>query len=271
MAMRNSTYVYIQPQSNRDIEVVHCGMGECEPGHSYGPAVRGNYLIHYVVSGKGAFDDGFTGYPLEKGDGFLICPDRLTAYTADRQEPWTYIWVGFTGEKAGAILKKTGLSEQNPVFHDERCAEYFMGMIGGRDEESKTDAEANALRILGELYLLFAHLTKKSCAQQQDDQSFSDKVADFIRSNIHSGISVSRLASDFGYNRSYFCERFKKEKGVSPQRYLIEYRMQTAVFLLKTTNLKVSDIARSVGYEDALLFSRLFKAKTGLSPSRIRE
>ena len=54
-------------------------------------------------------------------------------------------------------------------------------------------------------------------------------------------------------------------------RYLINYRVETAARLLEETDLRIGHIARSVGYDDALLFSRQFKAKTGLSPSQARK
>ncbi len=270
MAMRNNTYIYIHPQGDLNAEIIHCGMGECDPGHSYGPAVRDHYLIHYVLSGKGVFNDGKFCHNIEKGQGFLIVPNKLTSYTADSEYPWTYIWVGFNGSKFDNLLSMACITEHNPVFKDARCTEFFLGMLSGSGQLQKTDGEVNALRILGELYRFFSHISSQNRKGQPSRQLVSDKVVDFIHNNVNCEISISNLANDFGYNRSYFCELFKKEKGISPQQYLIEYRMDLALHLLKSTDLKVSDIARSVGYKDALLFSRMFKSKNGVCPGSFR-
>ena len=114
-------FLYITPQNHHDIEIIQCGTHECAPGNTYGPAVRDIYLIHYIVTGKGYFNDSTTIHPLSTGDMFLITPDNVTVYYADMIEPYTYIWVGFTGERADALVKSAGLSLENPVVHDPGC------------------------------------------------------------------------------------------------------------------------------------------------------
>lgn len=265
-------FLYITPQNHHDIEIIQCGTHECAPGNTYGPAVRDIYLIHYIVTGKGYFNDSTTIHPLSTGDMFLITPDNVTMYYADMIEPYTYIWVGFTGERADALVKSAGLSLENPVVHDPGCLEFFRGMLGELDDiESKIDGQANALRIQGELLRCIGYLTRQEHKRRLTTWTFSDRVADFIHNNISNPISITRMAADFGFSRTYFSDLFKKEKGVSPQQYLINYRVETAARLLEETDLRIGHIARSVGYDDALLFSRQFKAKTGLSPSQARK
>ena len=77
-----------------------CGCSKTEPLHSFGPALKPHYLIHFILSGKGVFSTGENEYPLEAGYGFLITPEELAFYQADAEEPWTYLWVGFSGSSA---------------------------------------------------------------------------------------------------------------------------------------------------------------------------
>ena len=58
--------------------------------------------------------------------------------------------------------------------------------------------------------------------------------------------------------------------GISPQEYLLDYRIRKACELLQNTDLPIAHIARSVGYEDSLYFSRLFKQHMKSSPSSYR-
>ena len=55
----------------------------------FGPATRNEYLIHYVVSGKGYFN----GSPVGEGEGFLITPHSYEHYYADESDPWAYLWI----------------------------------------------------------------------------------------------------------------------------------------------------------------------------------
>lgn len=230
-------FLYITPQNHHDIEIIQCGTHECAPGNTYGPAVRDIYLIHYIVTGKGYFNDSTTIHPLSTGDMFLITPDNVTVYYADMIEPYTYIWVGFTGERADALVKSAGLSLENPVVHDPGCLEFFRGMLGELDDiESKIDGQANALRIQGELLRCIGYLTRQEHKRRLTTWTFSDRVADFIHNNISNPISITRMAADFGFSRTYFSDLFKKEKGVSPQQYLINYRVETAARLLEETD-----------------------------------
>lgn len=102
-----------------------CGCSKTEPLHSFGPALKPHYMIHYVLSGKGIFRIGGREYPLEAGSGFLITPGELAFYQSDEREPWTYVWVGFSGSGAGNFVNYMGLSVRHPVFHSERSDELY--------------------------------------------------------------------------------------------------------------------------------------------------
>ena len=84
----------------KDINPLLVGSEDCEPLHSYGPTIRTYYLIHYVVSGKGRFRCPDKEFCLGAGDLFLIPPDEVMFYQADKKEPWSYIWVGFESSLA---------------------------------------------------------------------------------------------------------------------------------------------------------------------------
>mgnify|MGYP002625917534 CR=1 FL=1 len=56
-------------------------------------------------------------YNLTQNQGFLICPDTLTYYEADKTNPWTYIWIGFNGLKAKSYLENADLNRENLIFN----------------------------------------------------------------------------------------------------------------------------------------------------------
>ena len=101
---------------NLDAMIYTCGYETCEPSHSYGPVVRSGYLIHYILGGKGIYKTDGHIYQLSEGDAFLIRPNTLIYYEADKYHPWTYTWIGFQGIKIEQYLKRTSLLE-TPYFH----------------------------------------------------------------------------------------------------------------------------------------------------------
>lgn len=83
--------------------------------------------------------------------------------------------------------------------------------------------------------------------------------------------TVGNLAREANLSRSAFAARFKMRVGVTPQQYLQRHRFGKAVELLRTTDAKIYDIARRVGYDSEPSFSKAFKRATGASPGSFRQ
>ncbi|MNG24493.1 Arabinose operon regulatory protein [compost metagenome] len=81
-------------------------------------------------------------------------------------------------------------------------------------------------------------------------------------------MTIRQLSDYLGLDRKYVAALFREALGIPPQQYLLRYRMDKACELLRSTGLTVAETARSVGYKDALLFSRMFKKVIGVPPSR---
>lgn len=88
--------------------------------------------------------------------------------------------------------------------------------------------------------------------------------------NYSDKVTVSQIAHYIGLDRSYLSSIFKKYLDTSIQEYLIQYRINKACDLFYNKELNISDISRSVGYDDPLLFSKIFKKYKGISPKKYR-
>jgi len=82
--------------------------------------------------------------------------------------------------------------------------------------------------------------------------------------------TVDELAHAAGTSRSVLTERFSRLLGQSPMQYLTEWRMQLAADLLRSTSLKLADIAERVGYGSDAAFSRAFRRHVGTWPAEFR-
>ena len=83
--MEDSYVLQLLNPKFKDFHLSFCGYAECELLHSYGPASRPNYILHYVMKGKGIYQVGENKYHLSEGQAFLIEPESLTFYQADRK------------------------------------------------------------------------------------------------------------------------------------------------------------------------------------------
>jgi AraC-like DNA-binding protein len=82
--------------------------------------------------------------------------------------------------------------------------------------------------------------------------------------------TVAELASTATVSRSVLDQRFRDVLGLSPIKYLTEWRMHLATDLLRTTDLSVAAISRRIGYESEEAFSRAFRRSEGTSPGAWR-
>jgi len=83
-------------------------------------------------------------------------------------------------------------------------------------------------------------------------------------------ISLHDVASYVAMSNNHFCTIFSQEVGITFTEYLTGLRISKAKELLRATNLRSSDIAYKVGYNDPHYFSYLFKKNTGMTPSDFR-
>lgn len=246
-----------------DLNIVISGAEDCAPGHFYGPAVREYYLLHYIIKGEGIFRYRGHEYTLGTRKGFLIYPREITYYEASKTNPWTYIWIGFSGTRAIELLEQIGIDIDQPIINSPECEELFNSIMATSDMKSGRE-----LYLLSILYRIFSILTKNVAI---GEKSYARKAAGYISANIGQELKIATISKLLGLDRRYFCQVFKKEYGLSPQQYLVKVRMESAKSLLGNTTLNVSDISRSVGYADALAFSKQFKKYYNYSPTKFRK
>lgn len=250
-----------------------CGCSQTQPLHSFGPAVKPHYLIHFVLSGRGIFRSRDKEYHLEAGYGFLIEPEELAFYQADGQDPWTYVWVGFDGSEAEGCLRAMGLSGRHPIFKSGRSEELYDTV---RDMmEHNTFGMANDLRRNGLLSIFLSLIAEDADVVEQNEtdrgNAYVRKAVAFIQTNYCDPIKVTDVAEYVCINRSYLYTLFQNYLGMSPQQFLTAFRITKARELLESTSYSIESIALSCGYADALNFTKAFRGMKGMSPSAFRK
>lgn len=257
----------------KEFHLLFCGYAECEPLHSYGPATRPNYIIHYVMGGKGIYQVGEKKYHISKGQIFLIEPESLTFYQADKEEPWTYLWVGFGGTEAKSFIQDIGLNSRQLVCQcegGEELKEIVFSML----KHTKSTTE-NLYYLQGRLFDFFSVLAREITLRQFEDDTTESmhvqEAIDYIKNNYSQGITVNDIADYLALNRSYLYTVFKKSLNISPKAFLTKFRISRAKEQLTLTDFSIEYIAHSCGYKSALNFEKAFKQETGGTPSKYRK
>jgi two-component system response regulator YesN len=92
------------------------------------------------------------------------------------------------------------------------------------------------------------------------------KGESFIKEHYQENITRTDIASTVYLTPEYMAKIFKKETGVSLKQYLSDYRISKAKELLTEPNIRVTDAAQQVGFDNFSYFSTVFKKATGLTP-----
>ena len=272
------TYVF-NNENYIDLKPIQFGSEKCDPLHSVGPTVKNNYLFHYVISGKGKFFsvDPKTFekkyYEVSPGEGFLICPNEICSYQSDENDPWHYMWIEFNGIKAKLYMEEAGLTPANPIFklkeriNSLKIIEEMKSIINNNKK--------NHSFIIGHLYLFINYLIEfslNSTLNELDNlnELYIREALNFIEENYNRNISVEDVSNRCNLSKSYFTRIFKKHMNITPQEFLIQYKMLQACNLLKDKSLSISQVAELLGYSNQFNFSVAFKKKFNLSPSKWR-
>lgn len=236
--------------------------------HEWGPGVRNIYVLHYVISGKGYFVTNNTTYSLKAGDSFIIFPNMEVYYYPDSHEPWEYIWVDFKGDEAERLLAMIDFAIQTPVVRESpQNLEPLYHIM-----ENSTVSLYERERHKAKLHLLLSYYMEyypRTNAMKQTD--YVSKAKEYIENNYYKiTLRVSDIVNFVKIDRTYLFRLFKEEVGLSILDYLTSYRIGHACDLLKSSELSVKSVAYSVGYQDQMYFSKVFKKVTSYTPSEYK-
>lgn len=276
--METSYVLQLQEPKFKEFYLSYSGYAQCGPLHCYGPASRPHYLIHFVLKGKGMYQASGQKHYLTAGQGFLIEPGTQTFYQADKDDPWSYFWIGVGGTNAGKYIRDIGLNSEQLIFRSERGEELKKIVLDILKHTEMTTA--NLYYLQGRLYDFFAVLARDVVIDSYADtlkqkeygkeSGYIKESMAFIKNEYANDLSVQKLADHLNVNRSYLYTLFMRELNISPQDFLRKYRVTRARELLVLTDFSIESVGKSCGYGNAERFSRAFKQETGLTPTQFR-
>ena len=180
----------------------------------------------------------------------------------------------FTGSDVKNILRNYGFPNDQRIFHIGTSLEYerVFKRIILELQRCQEDYEEMLTLLLRHLLIIFhRELTHKHVLKNEYLDHEMDTAASYFNENYNRDINIEEYAVSRGMSVSWFIRNFKKFTGTTPMQFITSIRITNAQMLLETTNYAVNEIARIVGYDNPLYFSRLFHKQKGCSPSEYRK
>lgn len=255
-------------RSDEYIEINNCGYLEnTSPRiNIYREKGRQDYQLIYIKKGEVTFIENEIKTALCDGNIYLYRPGQVQHYKVSKPET-TYYWIHFSGtecDKMLAFFEKSYIYSGNSPEFEEICTSYC--------KDYRLTGDDCDLFYRGKLISLIAMINKKTkkLPITKKDYSAISNIIEYINNNPGTNCSNQEYAAMCSLSKSYFIHLFKEHTGISPQIYKANLLTEKAKFLLKNTNLNISEIAESLGFSDSLYFSRFFKKHTNLSPKSYR-
>ena len=226
--------------------------------------------IYYVVGGECKITIADKNYHAVAGDFFLIPAGVKHSFFHTNENYIQKYWFHFDLYPNSTIFKTLGLNYR--IHMSDRSIEQLFAELHEKQKSEtltdKLDVKSLAIKILSS-YIAASHKGTKYRFFDPEEQI--SVVLAYINSNLEKHISNVELSELCYLHPNHFVRFFKKKTGSTPQKYMMEQRVQRAKRLIEQTDLKFTDIAARVGFCDAPHLSKVFKSFYGLSPQEYRK
>lgn len=174
-----------------------------------------------------------------------------------------------------SILNLDYKIEEFIPFSDDKFHQYADNLFDSISEMSS----GYKFNVIGLLYQLIGIIVDKHMyySKQADEHTLKNKnipklkkVLSFIRGNYDKQISLEDMAEISGMSPKYFCSFFKKMTLKTPTEYLRAYRIEKASRKLLNSDMNITEIAYSSGFNDLSYFIKTFKELKGVTPTKFR-
>jgi AraC-like DNA-binding protein len=230
-------------------------------------------IFIYCAHGAGWCEIGGRRHAVKSGELLGIPPGTPHAYGADVEHPWSIYWLHARGGLLPAFLRALEIRAEQPVISigDGTQAESLFEEVLTVVEHGYTmEHLIQASHTLAHLLVAFIREHRNAPREHPGARPRIATAVALMKQRLHEPLTLDALAASAHLSRSHFVELFKQQVGYAPIDYFIRLRMQRACQLLDTTGMSVKAIAATLGYDDQLYFSRVFRRVNHLTPRDYR-
>lgn len=232
--------------------------------------ILNEYQCLYISEGRGSFSCMGKTYPVGSGTVIFLFPEVKHYYKPDPLTGWIERWVGFKGSYPDTLFKTGHLSFDMMVLHigyQESIVKIYDDII-----EQARNETFHSQQILSALVLLLIAKIKSLKHLENNFQTHEIEVINraklLFHEHLFTTLDIESTTEQLSMNYKQFRELFKAYTGYTPYQYFLNLKINKAKEMLSEGKLTVKEISYKLAFDNPYYFSRLFKKKTGVSPSR---
>jgi AraC-like DNA-binding protein len=216
---------------------------------------RGAFI--FPIDGRASVYFDEEKFAAQRGIMIHGCPGKKISFDILGSGPFTYINIYYN-----CVNEQKLFSTEVDINRIIEPLEQLLIL----EENHSTQAKRKVLlsKVLHELFIDYA------VDERMDKRRSVEQAIEYMKKNYQNIITLQDLSSHVHMTSSQFSYLFFKYMGIRPIDYLIDYRIELAIDLLEKDGKNIREAAEQVGYADPLYFSRIFKKRTGYSPSTLK-
>ncbi len=239
-----------------------------EPGYHQRRNLFDSFLLMYIQSGKLTVNMENDSQETDSGHFVLLDCYRPHGYRTDHG--YECLWIHFDGPVARAWYEMA-INHLGNIFslHDPYPVLNKMLKIYHTFSGGETIREALLSKQMSDILtslILYAPLQADSHPQSNS----MEEIVSYINEHFMEDITIDALAKLAMLSPYHFIRTFKKETGFTPHEYVINTRIATARYMLRTTQMSVKDVCFQTGFSCESVFCTSFKKNTGTTPAEYR-
>lgn len=273
----NSYYFPLGPEANFwGVGATGTGWAKIKPHEAYPPSPHPvdhmfswekgrtlpSFQIILISQGEGEFENKRTGsIEVKEADALVLFPGEWHRYRPEPSSGWTEYWIEFEGHVPRTLLDAGQISPDQAVF-----AGASSPTLIGLFEEALRLGQAQRPGFSGSIGLIGLNILNYllQCGPSGWDvsQVAEEKVMrakELISCQIGQPLLMQDLAENLGLPYSTFRRVFKQLTGYTPKQYQVQMRQRRAQELLANTDMTLTQIAESLGFDSQFHFSADFK------------
>lgn len=234
---------------------------------------KNTYLLLYTLSGEGSLLYMEDTYVLKQASVIIIDCNNYHYYKPTSTEPWIFRWIHFNGSCAQTYAElimdgqshSIAISEPLPL---ESAHDKLLSLSSVSDLQASIATSNYLSHII--THIVSSKFNETNTKNYRQHRDGVDKVIHYISQNYNQEIGLDDFVALVHLSKYYFLKIFKQHTGMTPYDYLINYRINEAKVLLKTSSLTVGEIAFTVGFLNESNFIKQFKRIAYCTPLHYR-
>lgn len=242
--MSKNDWLYTTPHMHRHIEIV---------------ALKKGSFTAFINSER---------HEVKEGEAFIAFPNQIHSYEHNNEIESELII--FSPDFCREFSRElTASVPSNPVF---KMSDFLKETISRIIEINTTDDKYKDIILKGCMLVVLSEIFKKAeliPLSNRHDSVMLD-LLNYCSQNFREDISLSVVSKKLNISKFYISHIFPQKTGVSFFDYITTLRLQDACYNLVYTDMSVTEAALTSGFASIRSFNRVFRAKTGLTPTQYR-